>query len=268
MKIYFPLIFLLFILSCENGFQKNKNSVYKIYKSENNEYKKFWMNYLKGDNSKYEITLKSDSYNRHNYTSQIRSNNYSITLSSNISSVNINQHTIFQGKDYNYSPFINNTFENDFIAGFWNSSIAISNLNIQSNTRIAESNNCYIPKEIFFTNPINNNIGTSPPIHKRQLKINWNKDEENKNGIAVVLFWEGSYANKPYQFTTKASNFYNIYLLDDDGEAILQPDIFTNYPDSAYINISLFRGNISTIENQLTIKSESRAGGHFNLFND
>jgi hypothetical protein len=255
-------------MSCDKDIQLNKDTVYKIYKSENNEYKNFWMNYLRGGNSKYEITFKSDSYNRNIYTSQFKSNNYSITLSSNISSVNINQHTIFQGKENNYSPFIDNTFENDFIAEFWNSNIAISNLNIQSNTRIAESNTCYIPKEIYFTNPINNNIGTTPPIHKRQLKINWNKDEDNKNGIAVVLFWEGSYASKPYQFTTKASNFYNIYLLDDDGEAILQPDIFTNYPDSAYINISLFRGNISTIENQLTIKSESRAGGYFNLFND
>jgi hypothetical protein len=77
------------------------------------------------------------------------------------------------------------------------------------------------------------------------LKIVWNADNDNENGIVVIVEWTGNmYAHDKVNGT----HIRNVdIILDDDGDEILNNLLFQDIPEDAMATLTLIRGNVDVI---------------------
>ena len=105
----------------------------------------------------------------------------------------------------------------------------------------------YVPKAIEFTFPFaESEEDLNPLCYYKNFVIRWNKDEDNENGVLVVVDWTGSMVlgnDIPDTHICRIAEF------PDTGEAHLPENIFDGIPDTAYCDILILRGNIENIEN-------------------
>ena len=76
------------------------------------------------------------------------------------------------------------------------------------------------------------------------MLVEWNKDENNTNGVVVIVEWDGDMVGSD----KRDESIRTVDVVDDTGGAILNPELFNDIPDLAMINITLLRGNIDIVE--------------------
>lgn len=107
----------------------------------------------------------------------------------------------------------------------------------------------YVPKAIEFTFPhAESEEDLNPLCYYKNFVIRWNKDEDNKNGILVIVDWTGSMVlgnDIPDTHVCRVANF------PDTGEALIPENFFDGIPDTAYCDLMILRGNIENIEQGL-----------------
>lgn len=111
----------------------------------------------------------------------------------------------------------------------------------------------YVPKAIEFTFPhADSEEDMNPLCYYKDFVIRWNEDEDNKNGVLVVVDWTGSMVlgnDIPDTHVCRLAKF------PDTGEARLPEEIFDGIPDTAYCDLLILRGNVENIEHgQYTYK--------------
>ncbi|MDR0830549.1 MAG: hypothetical protein LBN95_10645 [Prevotellaceae bacterium] len=105
----------------------------------------------------------------------------------------------------------------------------------------------YVPELVQITSP---NIETPddllPYCYYKNFKLGWNADLKNENGVVVIVEWSGSdMFGKDYQEVVR-----NIDIIEfDNGEAILNSELFDGMPQGALVKLMLIRGNIELIDN-------------------
>ncbi len=107
-----------------------------------------------------------------------------------------------------------------------------------------DSISLYIPELV--------NISSPPVVQPKDLLplcyydnfiIKWNEDAQNENGLLVNVEWSG----EMYGDKDQNSFVRNLDIIpEDDGEAVLNKELFKDIPDFAIIHIMLLRGNIDT----------------------
>lgn len=117
-----------------------------------------------------------------------------------------------------------------------------------------------IVKPLYFAYPYINTEDTSSYVNSicknRKFLIKWNKDELNKYGVVVILEWSGE--TPKYRNSIKGGTIRVIKFIEDDGEELLENDLFTYFPNGANLDISLVRGNfdIGLLSNGQSYKTE------------
>ena len=104
----------------------------------------------------------------------------------------------------------------------------------------------YVPEIIEISYPeISSKEQLYPLCLYNRFKLKWNADNENENGVMIVVEWHGSMI-----FGEDYPNAYirSTDMIPDTGETYLNPDIFSGIPDTALCTLTVLRGNI---ENEL-----------------
>jgi len=102
----------------------------------------------------------------------------------------------------------------------------------------------YIPELVSITSPpVNQPEDLLPLCYYENFILRWNADTENKNGLVVTVEWLG----KVYGDKDQETFVRNVDIIpEDDGEVILNKNLFKDIPDFAMVHITLLRGNIDT----------------------
>lgn len=109
----------------------------------------------------------------------------------------------------------------------------------------------YIPEDIqLLAPPTYTDRGCLPLCYYDGMKIKWNSDSKNENGVIFVTEWFGEMvlgADIPNAHIRRTAVF------PDNGSATLPSSIFDGIPDTAVIHSTIVRGNVDL----LTIDDES-----------
>lgn len=127
----------------------------------------------------------------------------------------------------------------------------------------------YIPELVSITSPpVNQPEDLLPLCYYENFILKWNADTENKNGLVVTVEWLG----KVYGDKDQETFVRNVDIIPkDDGEVVLNKNLFKDIPNFAMVHITLLRGNIDTanIENDsYKIFGESHTDLHLVLVKD
>lgn len=102
----------------------------------------------------------------------------------------------------------------------------------------------YIPDLVQITSPkIATQAELYPMCYFDGFKLGWIADNSNKNGLVVIVEWNGTVLTEADDSKEYVRNID--VIADDNGEAILNSKLFDNIPDRALTYITLLRGNIA-----------------------
>jgi len=108
------------------------------------------------------------------------------------------------------------------------------------------STTMYVPELLEITSP---HIATAeellPYCYYKNFVLGWNADTQNKNGLVVVVEWNGKdiYGNEYKEYVRSVD-----IITNDNGRAVLNNALFDGIPQGALASIQLIRGNIENIE--------------------
>jgi hypothetical protein len=81
----------------------------------------------------------------------------------------------------------------------------------------------------------------------QNFTINWNIQDQNENGVAIIVWWSGlTFDSENLQHTNNSTRY--VYLTDDDGSYQLPYEMFQEIGENAMIEISVMRGNVEIVE--------------------
>ncbi len=104
----------------------------------------------------------------------------------------------------------------------------------------------YVPEEIHITSPqIQTEEELYPLCYYRNLTLKWNADPQNELGVLIVVEWFGTMLiGFDYQdiFVRRVD-----YAEIDNGEILLDDEIFEGIPDSALCHLTILRGAVKNI---------------------
>jgi hypothetical protein len=113
----------------------------------------------------------------------------------------------------------------------------------------------YIPKKISI-----NKMGTydksinSYRSNRGNLSVQYNVDPKNKNGVLLILIWDGSRQNMNMQelgsLNMDMKNIIAVYDPNDSGTLKIPPSALSKFPKYANITSILMRGNSEIVEKQ------------------
>lgn len=104
----------------------------------------------------------------------------------------------------------------------------------------------YVPKAIEFIFPrAESEEDLNPLCYYKNFVIRWNKDDNNQNGVLVVVDWTGSMV---LGNDIPDTHVCRVVQFPDTGEAQLPETIFDGIPDTAHCDMLILRGNIENIE--------------------
>lgn len=259
MRIYIIIIVLILFQNCDKSKSEIKTD-YKntiISKGSNNDIVSYYEQHTK----KYDIGIHLQSTNNGSFKNYGNSYNGSRQLmisasfgTDKISLDNIKQLHFKIGEyyldydskyEFNRTTYIGDGQDNNItnVFSLKNIPVDIPILTVSNRITNFEIEN---PNPIHFTYPIGN-FQEIISTHNNQLLIKWNKDIENKNGIIIMLSWNGETVSRTKLFPN--NDLKIIKAVEDDGEELIDDAMLQYFPDDALIDIAIGRGNIETSNN-------------------
>lgn len=121
-------------------------------------------------------------------------------------------------------------------------------INIPYNNSINRTTDINIsnPTPIYFISPTLS-FDESAITTNNSFLIKWNKDDDNKNGVIIVLSWHGETVSRTKKLPD--NDLKVIKTVDDDGTELIDDAMLQYFPDDALIDIAIGRGNIETSNN-------------------
>lgn len=157
-----------------------------------------------------------------------------------------------------YTPVnVDNESLHNIIAGFFNSSIDITVDGDAGDIIPAMSLELPTPELLELVSPDLSTITIDPDGDapdefpqidiSQNLTINWNPQENNENGVAIIVWWSGlSFESNNLQHTNNSTRY--VYLTDDDGTYQLPYEMFQEIGENAMIEISIMRGYVEILD--------------------
>lgn len=102
-----------------------------------------------------------------------------------------------------------------------------------------------IPEPINLYSPEIDYCNLFPLCYYENFILRWNADMNNNAGVVIISEWNGCMLECSPQDISIA----NVDLVADNGETVLNTDLFQGIPDKALVNLYLIRGNLTTITN-------------------
>lgn len=99
-------------------------------------------------------------------------------------------------------------------------------------------------KPIKFIRPYSTNCSPTPPCYFHDMEIEWNADEDNQNGVVILVEWQGTSISAPSQ----TINIVAADIVKDNGHTVLRDELFDRIPDEAFVNLWLMRANFGKID--------------------
>lgn len=121
---------------------------------------------------------------------------------------------------------------------------SIDNDRIKSGSTSDDDISMYVPYIIDINYPVASATELQPLCPYDDFAIAWNKDDNNENGVVVIVEWDGDILGAAKQ----DKSIRTIDIVEDTGKAMLNPELFNDIPDLAMANITILRGNISVAE--------------------
>lgn len=118
----------------------------------------------------------------------------------------------------------------------------------------------YSPKKIHITNPAVNNLDERLPLcDANNFVVEWNSDSQNTNGLYLAIRYNGMNI-----VGERSSNLERgvDYIESDNGRFTINPQMFSDIPNMALVEVILLRGNIevATVNGQtVKVYTESHA---------
>lgn len=104
----------------------------------------------------------------------------------------------------------------------------------------------YVPKAIEFSFPkAESEDDLNPLCYYKDFVIRWNKDDNNTNGVLIVIDWTGSMV---LGRDINDTHVCRLIQVSDTGEAQLPESFFDGIPDTAYCNMLILRGNVENVK--------------------
>jgi hypothetical protein len=105
----------------------------------------------------------------------------------------------------------------------------------------------YVPKELEITNPsVANEDEVVPYCLAADFVLEWNADFKNEEGLVVVAEYNGKTAIPAKAINMHITNTLNIE--QDNGRIVLDNDIWKDMPDTAFVTLTILRGNVKIEE--------------------
>lgn len=155
--------------------------------------------------------------------------------------------------NYSYSlerPEINNVIHNWFGKKVTFKMTYDGSASKTTNLEVIDS--CYIPQELNIDdNSIKNTFGVTTLFNGGEnsvsrngnYTINWNADNKNTNGVAILVSWHGSsfIEATPHNPSSTLNYIVNLDIVDDNGSYTIKSENFKDFPKNAIFSISLIR---------------------------
>jgi len=84
----------------------------------------------------------------------------------------------------------------------------------------------------------------NPLCYYKNYIVRWNKDEDNANGIIIIVKWNGIMA---FGEDYPSSYIQRLVCVPDTGEAELEELMFDEIPDAAYCSLYVLRGDVDNV---------------------
>ena len=110
---------------------------------------------------------------------------------------------------------------------------------------------------IEFIRPYSTKCNPTPLCYFKDMEIEWNPDYNNKNGVVILVEWQGSTVSEP----TKNIHIIAGDIVADNGQVVLRNELFDNIPNEAIVNLWIMRANIGKV-----IEKESNNEIYENLY--
>ena len=111
---------------------------------------------------------------------------------------------------------------------------------------VEEDITMYVPELVNITSPkIETAEELLPYCYYKNFVLKWNADLQNENGLLVAVEWTGN---------DMFGKNYGKYIMtadiipNDNGECVLNNELFKNIPQGAIANLILLRGNVEVLE--------------------
>ena len=81
-------------------------------------------------------------------------------------------------------------------------------------------------------------------VNRREVRLRWTADHENKNGVLIMMRYDGSSAGTVFE--NQAQGGIELILLEDDGNQVLPSSLFKGVPRNGLVELEIWRGNLGT----------------------
>ena len=104
----------------------------------------------------------------------------------------------------------------------------------------------YVPAPVRISFPVyDENNHRAPLCYDKDFVVRWNGDSQNKNGVMVIVRWDGTVLFGNDYESSEVIHFKNV---PDTGSAKLDDSMFEGIPDTAYCSLLLLRGDVENID--------------------
>ena len=86
--------------------------------------------------------------------------------------------------------------------------------------------------------------GRYPVCYDQSFTVRWNADTKNKNGVLVVVKWNGAVL---FGYDYTSTYVVHSKTFPDNGSAVLPASMFEGIPDTAFCSLILLRGDVENI---------------------
>ena len=103
----------------------------------------------------------------------------------------------------------------------------------------------YAPEIIRIEFPyIDSEDDLNPLCYYKNFVVRWNKDDQNVNGVIIIVKWNGMMA---FGEDYPSSYVQHILHVNDSGETMLEESMFNEIPDAAFCSLYVLRGDVENI---------------------
>lgn len=96
---------------------------------------------------------------------------------------------------------------------------------------------------IEFIRPYSTNCNSIPCCYVKDMEIAWNPDYDNRNGVVILVEWQGSTVSEP----TRDIHIVTGDIVADNGQVVLRDELFNDIPNEAIVNLWIMRANMGEV---------------------
>lgn len=153
-----------------------------------------------------------------------------------------------------YAPEVSTDLSDPFAMGQFVETLFGQNnrFRLERNSETIYDEVIYIPEAIEINSFDNTGIAipntSNYGIARSNFSFSWNKNEDNPNGVLVVLTWDGNSASTPLNELAPDGYYYKAAWMEDTGSGTIPASFFDQIPQEAMFRLHFYRANFKIVE--------------------